>query len=191
MLIGPMLQRLRASRGLAEALRTALEDVVALHGAERGNIQLIDPEGKLVIVQHLGLSSEFLRVFERVDPQDGSVCARAASRCQTVFVPDVESDADFAPYRLLARAVPFRSVLSSPLVGASEACVGIISVHFANLFQPSKLELQSLEAYCREFTRMICAWHPGPELSRVAAAHAASTTPQKRPPERAASQTAS
>jgi GAF domain-containing protein len=173
MLISPMLQRLRAAHGLADALRTALEDVVALHGAERGNIQLLDPEGRLVIVQQLGLSDEFLKMFGRVDMRDGTVCARAASRHETIFVPDVQADPEFAPYRALARRVPFRSVLSSPLMAPGDGCVGVISVHFANLFQPSALELQSLEAYCREFAQALCSWHTGAELRRLAAARAA------------------
>jgi GAF domain-containing protein len=165
MLIAPMLQRLRAARDLKETLAVAVTDVVALHGAERGNIQLFDGGGRLVIVAQVGLSAEFLRTFARVEVQDGTVCARCARQGETVFVPDVQQDAGFAPWADLARRVPFRSVLSSP-IGSPPGSVGIVSVHFANRFSPSQLELRSLEGYCAQLAGVLLGHVGGPDALR-------------------------
>ena len=167
MLIQPMLQRLQAARSLEDTLQVALADVVALHGAERGSLQLFDSQGDLAVVSHVGLSRAFLQLFSRVKLGAGTVCERAAVCRQTVFVPDIEQDAPFGPYRAFARTVPFRAVLSSPLLRAGRS-VGVISAHFANPFKPSSLELQSLETYCGHVAEAICAWQDEAALGRSA-----------------------
>lgn len=167
MLIQPMLQRLHAARDLEATLRAALADAVALHGAERGMIQLFDREGQLVPVQHTGLSRAFLDFFRRVAVTSGAVCARATVLGRTVFVRDVEQDPDFGPFLPVARAVPFRSVISSPLT-LGKACIGAVTVHFANPVTPSPLELHSLEVYCGHVAERIAGWHRDHDLRLVA-----------------------
>lgn len=167
MLVEPMVQRLRSARGLEEILETALADVVALHGAERGNVQLLDARGELLLVQQAGLGREFLDRFHRVALDEGAICGRAVKEQRTCFVPDVEQDAEFAPFLDVARATPFRAVLSAPLTG-SDGCIGAVSVHFASPFRPSALELQSLESYCRHVAARIEALHRGPQLQEQA-----------------------
>lgn len=149
MLLEPMLSRLRAVHGLRETLAVTLQDVVALHGAEMGNIQMYDAAGRLVVVAQWGLSREFLRAFDRLALDAGTVCGKAARRQATVFVPDVECDPDFAPFVAFARSVPFRSVLSSPLTASDGRRVGVVSAHFVNRYAPTRLEVESLERYCR------------------------------------------
>jgi GAF domain-containing protein len=168
MLVQPMLQRLRAARDLQESLRVALLDVVALHGAERGHIQLLDREGRLAIVEQSGMPQDFLRAFERIALDQGTVCGRAALAQKTVFVPDVEKDEACRPFREVARAVPFRSLLSSPLIAGPGSCIGIVSVHFANRFLPSTLELQSLERYCRQLAGVLLERGGQRELPAIA-----------------------
>jgi GAF domain-containing protein len=150
-----MLHRLQAARDLLESLQVALADVVALLGAERGNIQLLDRESRLVIVRQSGLCAAFLRAFGRMPLDSGTACARAALAGKTVIVSDVENDEPFRPFREIARSVPFRSVLSSPLLCPEGNCIGMVSVYFANRFTPSTLELQSLERYCRELAAVL------------------------------------
>lgn len=163
-----MLDRLRAARGLQDTLAVALADVMALHGAERGNLQLFDARGHLRIVAQRGLSHAFLQAFVRVKPGDGTVCARAALQHQTVSVPDVEQDAACAPFLPIARSAPFRAALSSPLELPQSRAVGIISVYFANPFVPSPLELKCLEGYCAQLARVLCERVPGGDPREVA-----------------------
>lgn len=169
MLIQPMLERLRAARGLQQQLHTALADVIALLGAERGDLQLLDAEEHLVIVEQQGLPSFFLQVLGRIPLDGAAVCARAARQMETVFVPDVEVDEAFLPLRDVARRVPFRSVISAPIVGPDDAAIGALSVHFANRFTPSRLELESLTTYCRQLGRFLAQTTGAQDLRRHAA----------------------
>jgi len=168
MLVQPMLQRLHATRDLHESLQVALDDVVALLGAERGNIQLLDRQGQLVIVRQSGMCAAFLRTFGRTPLENGTVCGRAALARRTMVVADVESDEPFRPFRDIARMVPFRSVLSSPLLAPEGGCIGMVSVHFANRFTPSTLELQSLERYCHELAAVLLKRRGHRELPEIA-----------------------
>jgi GAF domain-containing protein len=147
MLLQPMLQRLSAAEGLRDILDVALHDAIALHGAERGDIQLLAADGALVIVAQRNLTEAFLRAFRRVTTDSGTVCERAMVARDVVFVRDVAQDAAFAPYLALAQSVPFRSVLSLPLVSSAQRCVGVLSVHSASRFDPTPLELDSIRRY--------------------------------------------
>ena len=94
-----------AARALREVPRPGLllteilKGALTLAGADRGNVQVLDPAtGSLRIVAQCGFGAEFLEYFAVVD--DGrSACGRAArERAQTVIV-DVDIDAWFAPER--------------------------------------------------------------------------------------------
>ena len=163
-----MLSRLAAARGLEQTLLVGLRDVMSLHGAEMGNIQLVGEGGQLVIVAARGLTRAFLTTFERVTLDSGTVCGRAAKAGKPVFVKDVSVDADFAPYREFAATVPFRSVLSCPLISADAQFIGAVSVHSANLFAPTTLELQSAEMYGRHLADAIATWMPAQNRRGVA-----------------------
>jgi GAF domain-containing protein len=150
MLLQPMLQRLADAHGPREILDVALHDVMALLGAERGDIQLVGADGALAIVAQRNLPGAFVRAFARVAPDPAAVCARAMASRESVFVRDISQDAAFAPYLTLARSVPFTSVLSVPLVDAQQRCVGVLSVHSASRFDPTPLELDSIRRYASE-----------------------------------------
>jgi GAF domain-containing protein len=160
MLVEPMLSRLQAQQDLRSALKAALRDIVALHGAEFGNIQLTDGHGGLLIVAQSRLPANFLKSLGRIDMQAGTVCARAARLGRTVFVADVETDPEFAPFLSFARDTAFKSVLSSPLVSSRGHLVGVASAHFANRYAPTRVELQSLEAYCGRLADVVEAHLP-------------------------------
>ena len=57
------------------AVSTSLNEVIALHGAEYGNLQL-PIDGVLINVVQNGLSAPFLRTFKEVTEESG--CASAA-----------------------------------------------------------------------------------------------------------------
>jgi len=157
-----MLARLAAAESLEETLQTGLRDVIALHGAEMGNVQMLAADGDLLIVAARGLSRAFLETFERVRLDSGSVCGRVLRSGKPLFVQDVALDADFAPYSAFAASVPFRSVLSCPLVRRGGELIGVISAHSANLFAPSRLELSTAETYAGHLADAIARRVPSP-----------------------------
>ena len=155
MLIAPMLARLREPRDLQDTLSLALRDVLALHGAERGNIQMLDTSGRLVIVAQSGFPRLFLATFRHVELDGASVWAPPRGEQRMLVVDDVECDEAFEPYRPVARAVPYRSVVSSPMASRDGRLMGMVSAHFANVFTPSRLELEALRAYCAELADVL------------------------------------
>ena len=72
-----MTQRLQAQRSFEAAIETLLNDVVALHGAEYGDLQLLAGDD-LVIVAQRGLTPAFLPPSGGCT---GPTAAPAAARC--------------------------------------------------------------------------------------------------------------
>jgi hypothetical protein len=142
-----MNQRLRASPNFGEAIVTILADVVALHGAEFGNVQLVAGT-KLIIVAERGLRTPFLLAFREVQTTDGCACGRAWQMGEPVVVPDVELDEQFAPFREVAKEAGFRAVQSTPLITSNGKSLGMVSTLFANPYAPTGIEMAVCKAYC-------------------------------------------
>ena len=168
MLLAPMIARLQGQPDLASALQTVVRDVVALHGAEFGNVQLLDERGYLWIVAHSGLSREFLVAAGRISEDASSVCARALRQRKTVYVHNVANDPLFLPFRDLAEHAPFRAVLSSPLCPSTGDCIGVVSVHFTNPRVATDIEIHTLESYCRTASDHLLSKQSAAEIARQA-----------------------
>lgn len=148
--------RLWASRSLDDGLEEILAAALELLGADQGNLQLLDPAGDVLrIVAQRGFERTFLDFFREVRVADESACGRALRFGQRVVIDDVESEASFAPYRTIARAAGFRSVISSPLIGADGTRVGVISSHFPIVHRPRAQELGRLDLYLRQASDFI------------------------------------
>ena len=114
MLASQMTERLLLSRTFEGTVQTILDDVIALLGAEYGNVQLSIGD-ELVIAAQRGLSADFLKTFRRVKKDDGSACGRALRIGETVIIRDVESDPKFAAFRPDAKKAGFRSSPEHPV----------------------------------------------------------------------------
>lgn len=143
-----MTQRLEAQRDFEAAIETLLNDVVALHGAEFGDLQLLIGDD-LVLVAHRGFSPRFLRAFRRISRAHGCSCGRALREGRTVVVADVTKDPGFAAFRDEAQAAGYRSVQSTPIATSRGRVLGMVSTHFANVHEPTPIELDTLARYCR------------------------------------------
>lgn len=141
-----MTDRLLAQPTFESAVDTLLRDVVALHGAEFGDIQLV-ADGELLLVAQIGLAAAFIARFLRVAHDQGCACGRALRERRTIVVEDVESDADYVEFRSDARAAGYRSVQSTPLCTEDGTCIGVVSTLFANPHAPTKIELETLKTY--------------------------------------------
>lgn len=145
-MLSSLSKRLHTTRSFEQAIETILDDMIALHGAEYGNVQL--PVGdELLIVAHRGLGAPFLQAFKRVNKDDGCACGRALRLGRTVVVRDVEKDADFKTFLKDARAAGFRAVQSTPFFTSDGLLLGVVSTHFANVHAPTTIELKTLQAY--------------------------------------------
>jgi hypothetical protein len=125
----------------------ALEGALSLGGADRGNIQLVNPAtGSLVIVAEHGFGAEFLEYFAAVD-DDRSACGRAAKRHAQTVIVDVTTDPGFAPHRAIADASGFRAVISTPVIDADGRLVGVISTHYRQPHYPLARDRKVMERY--------------------------------------------
>ncbi len=125
----------------------ALERMLSLARADRGNVQLADPvSGALRIIAHHGFDAEFLDYFAVVD-DDLSACGRAASRHAQVVISDVTTDRRFEPHRNIAAASAFRAVQSTPLVDMNGQLVGVVSTHYRETHAPSARDLRIIRRY--------------------------------------------
>jgi GAF domain-containing protein len=132
---------LREAHGRGSVLGRALDAALSASGAQRGNIQMLNPAtGSLRIVAHYGFSAEFLEYFAAVDDR-GSACGRAAAERAQIVIADVSLDPGFAPHRDIAAASGFRAVQSTPLVDLGGRMVGVVSTHYARPFRPSDRDL--------------------------------------------------
>jgi len=141
-----MTQRLRRSCSFEATIQTILDDTIALHGAEYGNVQL--PIGnELVIAAQRGLSTPFLQTFRRVRKDDGCACGRALRHGQPVIIADVEQDAEYAAFRGDAKTAGYRAVQTTPLLTQDRRLLGLVSTHFAEVHVPTPIEIETLQAY--------------------------------------------
>jgi len=119
----------------AATMREALDHVLAaaidLHAADRGHVQLLDPDlqAMRIVAQH-GFESAVVQRFAIVRDDDQSASGRAWRTRRTVQIGDVGTDPAFAPYRVAAAEAGYQAVQSAPLIGRSGKVGGVLSVHF-------------------------------------------------------------
>src|SRR5258708_39142227 len=104
-----MRSRLRSRKTFERAVEQVLDDVIALHGAEFGDVQLPIAD-ELVIVAQRGLTTKFLKAFERVRTSDGCACGRALRTGEPVVIRDAQEDPSYEPFRAEAMAAGYRGV---------------------------------------------------------------------------------
>jgi GAF domain-containing protein len=134
-------RNLREAHGPGSLLGRALDAALSASGAERGNIQILDPAtGSLRIAAQYGFGAEFIEYFAVVDDR-GSACGRAVRERAQIVIADVSLDPGFEAHRGIAAASGFRAVQSTPLVDSSGQMVGVVSTHYPKPFRPSDRDL--------------------------------------------------
>jgi PAS domain S-box-containing protein len=148
--------RLWRSKTLQEGLDEIIASTIKLLGANKGTLQLLDQDrGVLRIVSQMGFDAEFLKCFREVRATDDCACGRAIRTGSTLTIEDTEQDETFAPFRTAARAADYRSVISTPLVGASGKILGVLSCHFHSPHRANRQELHRLDLFVRQGANFI------------------------------------
>ena len=163
-----MTARLLGQNTLAGGLRTILNDVIALHGAEFGNIQLAIDDDTLALIEHRGFDEPSLRSLRRVASDGGAASARAFAGRKSVVIPDLSKDRALAPYHQLANTMGIRAMQSTPFIAAGGKCVGVVSTHFANVHTPTEIEMETLQQYGFVAADFIISKTQGADLAAVA-----------------------
>jgi hypothetical protein len=149
--------RLRRIRQLEPLAGQALDHVLSLARADRGNVQLADPaSGALRIVAQHGFDEEFLDHFDVVD-DDRSACGRAARHRTQLVIADVITDPGFEPHRQVAAASGFRAVQSTPLVDQAGRLIGVLSTHYPRPYAPPDRDMRIIKRYADLLARLLAA----------------------------------
>lgn len=139
--------RLRRAWQLESLASDLLEEVLSLARADRGNVQLADPEsGTLRIIAQHGFDEMFLHHFKEVT-DDGSACGRAAKRNAQLVITDVLFDRGFEPHREIAASSGFRAVQSTPLADREGRLVGMVSTHYSHPYALPARDMRIIRRY--------------------------------------------
>jgi signal transduction histidine kinase len=143
--------RLWRMRNLKDGLEEMLDAIIALVGADKGNVQLLDPQRRVLTIEaQRGFEKDFLEFFREVSADEDCACGRALRTRERIIVENVEKDPLFAPFREMAQAAGYRAVTSTPLVGKDNALLGVLSTHFCLPHRPSNSELAKMDLYARQ-----------------------------------------
>jgi signal transduction histidine kinase len=114
---------------LAEILDGIATEAAAVVGARSASILLLAGD-RFTLAGAYGLSASYAALLDRAPvlaPGHGP-SGLAVQRARTVAIPDTELDADFAPWRPLARTEGYRAMVSAPLFSEGEV-VGALNVY--------------------------------------------------------------
>lgn len=136
-------------------LEEVLDATIALQKADFGNIQLYNPETRVLeIVAQRGFQPDFLEHFNAVRDV-GAACGRAVALRERVIIEDVETDFAFTPHRSIAASAGFRAVQSTPLLSRDGELLGMLSTHFRQPHRPSVRDLRFTDLYARQAAELI------------------------------------
>jgi PAS domain S-box-containing protein len=141
--------RLWHTRDLKEGLVEMLRASIEMMGADMGNVQIVNPHGRLSVAAQEGFDRPFLDFFKEVSAEENSACGKALRTGRRIIIEDIEADEEFTPFRSIALAAGFRAVQSTPLLTRDGKPLGVMSTHFRNVHRPSEHELRILDLYAR------------------------------------------
>jgi PAS domain S-box-containing protein len=138
-------------------LEELLDGALAITGADRGGIQLVDPKSEVMrIAVQRGFDSGLLAFFDQVPAQEAA-CAQGIASNGRLMVEDVASDPFFEGQegrRLLLEA-GILAMQSTPLLSRSGKLLGLLSTHFRQRHRPAERELRLLDVFARQAADLI------------------------------------
>ncbi len=141
----------REGNDLDGCLQEVLMVAIDISGADKGNIQLVDPRtGRLRMVARFGFDQWFVDHF--ASGEAASACNVAGQTQQRVIVEDVRESALFVgtPSLKAMLNANVRAVQSMPLVSSAGQVLGVISTHFSTTRRPSEQELRLMDLLGRQ-----------------------------------------
>jgi PAS domain S-box-containing protein len=143
----------RADSRFEDCLAGILDAAIALTGADKGNVQLLDvASGSLVIAAQRGFDEAFLRFFANVRPGEAAACGAALETAKRIVVEDVRRSEVFAGHPALDVLIEagVRAVYSTPLISSTGDILGMLSTHFGMPHRPGEGELQLTDLLARQ-----------------------------------------
>jgi PAS domain S-box-containing protein len=142
----------REGKNPDRCLQEILDVAIAIAGADKGNIQLLEPEaGVLTIAAQRGFGPAFLKYFEYVG-DDPTACAAAMRSGERVVIEDVTTSEVFVGQPSMNALIDegVRAVISTPLMSSAGNVLGTISTHFCQPHDPDERELSLTDLLVRQ-----------------------------------------
>ncbi|HVP79466.1 MAG TPA: PAS domain S-box protein [Thermodesulfobacteriota bacterium] len=147
--------RLLGTAGLQPLLQEIMDAAVAIVGAERGTLQLLEGDS-LRIAAHHGHQQPFLNFFASAESR-ASVCGEATRRGERVVVQDVETSSLFGGTASLPvlRKAGVRAVQSTPMISRTGTLIGILTTQWGVPFSPDEHDLWRIDLLSRQAADLI------------------------------------
>ena len=146
-------QCIRADNEFDQCLQEIVDAAVAITGADKGNIQLLDADtGVIEIAAQRGFKAPFLNYFARVRRGEAASCGMALLSAERVIIEDVTQSEIFSgrPALDIMLEAGVRGVQSTPLISGTGTTLGIISTHFALPCRPSEHDLRLMDLLAQQ-----------------------------------------
>lgn len=158
-------QRLEAGK-LEPLLQEIMDAAVAIAGAKKGTLQLIEGDSLRIVAQH-GHDRSFLDFFDAAE-NVVSVCGEAMNRGERVVIEDVEMNPLFAgtPSLPVLQNAGVRAVQSTPLISREGKLLGILTTHWGIPYVPDAHDLWRIDLLARQAADMIQHARAGEKLRR-------------------------
>jgi two-component sensor histidine kinase len=142
----------REGGAVDRCLNEVLDTAIAISGADKGNVQLIDQSSDaLTIAVQRGFQEPFLTFFESVR-DEAAACTAAMRSGERVIVEDVTVSDIFLgqPSQTVLLDAGVRAVISTPLSSSTGNLLGMVSTHFGRPHRPSERQLRLLDLLARQ-----------------------------------------
>ena len=145
-------------RDLSSILQEMIEVAIAITGADKGSIQVLNPlDGKLRIVTQRGFDHPALESLESLDLEETDSYKTAVERMESVIVEDITQSSIFKGSNSLSllKNEGIRAVLLTPLFSRSGELLGFNSVFFGQIHMPVEHELILIDILARQVADII------------------------------------
>jgi PAS domain S-box-containing protein len=142
----------RPGNDLQGTLGAIVDAAIRMMGADKGNLQLLEPSaGTLTLAAHRGFEEPFLRFFAEVK-DEAAVCGAVMRTCERIVVEDVTKSEIFAgkPSLKVMLDAGVRAAQSTPLVSSTGKLLGVTSTHFGQPHRPGERELRLMDLLARQ-----------------------------------------
>ena len=157
--------RLVGADGEPPLLEEIIAAAIAITGAERGMIQLVDRrDGELRIVASVGFDPEYL-TYVRTPSTARPASTLAITSGERVIVDDMGTSPLYAgmPARDAALAAGVHAAQATPLLARSGRLVGVLSTHYGRPTRPAARDLRVLDLLARQAADWVERTHAADE----------------------------
>ena len=142
----------REDAEMGASLDGVLETAIAISRASKGNIQLREASGALIIAAQRGFEQPFLEFFKEVRAGGASTSGVAMQSARRVVIEDVMRSELLAGKPALQVMIDarVRAIISVPLMSSERNLLGMLSVHFVLPHRPDDGVLHRMDLLARQ-----------------------------------------